>query len=304
MNKNSFDRLKKMEGPVIAMTTPIKNDDTIDIEELAKLTRFYIDNGVKNLIAAGTTGYCYTLTTEEHKKVVETIVNSANGEAFIIAGVSHSGTRISNRLADICEKAGADALLITPPYYHQTRSFEGVYEHYKDVAINHSLPLIIYHTWYNEFGLDLFKKCAEVDNIAGVKEASGDYNFARDLLIELGDRFSIIAGGAMRYFMWHWMWGARTSVTSIGNLVPEIENNFHDYMLKGELEKAREIVIRKEQPFLEVMVEYGWHQSLHSAMKIFGLPTGKLRLPMVELPPKQIKKLEETFIKIGILKKK
>jgi 4-hydroxy-tetrahydrodipicolinate synthase len=300
---NSFERLKKMEGPVLAMTTPIKNDNTIDTKGLEKLTRFYIDHGIKNIIAAGTTGYCYTLTIEEHKKVVETIVNAANGEAFIIAGVSHSGTMVANLLAEICEKAGADALLMTPPYYQQTRfSFQGVYEHYKDVAINHSLPLIIYHTRYNEYGLDLFSKCAEIDNIAGIKDASVDYNFARDLLIELGNRFTIISGGSMRYFMWHWIWGARAGVTSIGNLVPEIENQFYQLLFSGHIEEAKKIIIEKEQPLFEVTKEYGWHASLHAAMKLFGLSAEKLRLPLVEPPKKHYEKMEKAFIKLGLLK--
>lgn len=303
MNRNNFERLKKIKGAVVAMTTPIKKNNKIDIEGLEKLTQFYLDHEVKNLIVAGTTGYCYTLTPEEHKQVIETVINIADEKAFIIAGVSHSGTNISNRLADICENAGAHALLMTPPYYHQTRSFEGLFQHYREVAQNHSLPLIIYHTWYSEYKMDLFRKCAEVENIAGVKEAGVDYEFARELLIEMGDRFTVIAGGAMRYFMWHWMWGARAGVTSLGNLVPEIENKFYEYMLNGELEKARTIVIQKEQPFLEVMSEYGWHQSLHTAMKIFGLPAGKLPLPLVELPQEQENNLKKRFIEIGLLKK-
>jgi 4-hydroxy-tetrahydrodipicolinate synthase len=303
MKSNAFERLKKLEGPVLAMTSPIKNDDSIDIDGIEKLTRFYVDHGIKNIIAAGTTGYCYTLSEEEHEKVVETIVNSANGEAFIIAGVSHSGTRIANRLADVCEKAGADALLMTPPYYHQTRTLQGVYEHYKDVAVNHSLPLIIYHTWYNEYGIDLFEKCAEVDNIAGVKDASGDYNFSRDLMIGLSDRFTVLSGGSMRYFFWHWLWGGRAGVTSIGNLVPEIELQFYQSLLSGDMEEAKKVIVEKEQPFFELMENYGWHPFLHAAMKIFGLPAAKLRLPLVDPPEKHYEKMREAFYRIGILKK-
>ena len=116
MSTNILEEAKaRLRGPVVPMTTPIKADGAVDYDGLSKLTRFYVEGGIKVLIAVGTTGYCYALTEEEHRRAVETIVQAADGRAFVIAGVSHSGTMMSNRLADICENAGADALLMTPP---------------------------------------------------------------------------------------------------------------------------------------------------------------------------------------------
>ena len=102
--------------------------------------------------------------------------------------------------------------------------------------------------------------------------------------------------------MWMWLWGSPAYVTSIANLVPEIELSFYQYLCKGDISSARKIVAEMEQPFLKIMTEYGWHQSLHAALKIFGLPANKLRLPLVEPPPEFIKKMKQEFIRIGILK--
>ncbi|MCK5118863.1 MAG: dihydrodipicolinate synthase family protein [Candidatus Latescibacteria bacterium] len=301
-NRNLEQAKARLKGPVVPMTTPIKADGAVDYEGLSKLTRFYVEGGIKVFIAVGTTGYCYALTEEEHKRAVETIVQASEGRAFVIAGVSHSGTMMSNRLADICEKAGADALLMTPPYYHQTDAPEGVYRHYKSVAENHSLGLIVYKTPTMKAEVDFFKRLGDVEHIIGIKDASGDYNFARECSIELGERFVLFSGGSMRYYLWHWLWGAKAYVTGIANLVPRIELDFFDHLQKGNLDAAKKIVVDFEQPFFEVMIEYGWHESLHAALKIFGLPAGILRLPLVEPPKSQFDKMEKAFRKLGLLR--
>lgn len=303
MASNNLEKAKNhLKGPIVPLTTPIKKNGRIDYDGLARLTNFYIDNGIKTVIAVGTTGYCYALTEEEHRRTVETIVKASNNRAFVISGVSHSGTMVSNKLADICEKAGADALLMTPPYYHQTASTEGIYEHYKSVAENHTLGLIVYKTSPANLDIEFFKRLADIENIVGIKDASGDYNFAREVCIKLGDRFVIISGGSMRYYLWHWLWGAPAYVTSIANLVPQIEIDFYNYLERGDLKSAKKIVTEYEEPFFEVMTKYGWHQSLHAALKIFGLPAEKLRLPLIEPPKSHIEKMERIFREIGLLK--
>jgi len=285
------------------MTTPIKENDEVDYDGLAKLTNFYIKNGIKVLLVVGSTGYCYTLTEQEHKKAIETVVQTSAGRVFTIAGVSHSGTMISNRLADICEKAGANALLMTPPYYHQTSSTEGVYEHYKSVAKNHTLGLIVYKTGSAaNLDINFFQRIADIENIIGIKDASVDYEFGREICVKLGDRFVIISGGSMRYYLWHWLWGAPAYISSIANLVPKIELEFYNCLEKGDLESAKNIVIKYEEPYLELMGKYGYHQSLHLALKMFGLPAGKLRLPLVEPPKSHIEKMRQLFVHLGLLK--
>jgi 4-hydroxy-tetrahydrodipicolinate synthase len=303
MSTNILEEAKtRLEGPVVPLTTPIREDGMVDYEGLGRLTEFYVNNGIKVLIAVGTTGYCYALTEEEHRRAVETVARASGGRAFVIAGVSHSGTMIANRLADACEKAGADALLMTPPYYHQTASPEGVYQHYKSVAESHSIGLIVYNIFSVRLDIDFFNRLANVEQIIGIKDASGDYNFARESCIQLKERFSIVSGGSMRYYLWHWTWGAKAYVTSIANLVPQIEIDFYNYLRKGDPDAARKIVVDYEQPFFEVMIEYGWHECLHAALKIFGLPAGSLRLPLVEPPKSHVEKMKKAFIEIGLLK--
>ena len=91
-------------------------------------------------------------------------------------------------------------------------------------------------------------------------------------------------------------------MTSIANLVPQIEIDFYNYLRKGDPDAARKIVVDYEQPFFEVMIKYGWHECLHAALKIFGLPAGSLRLPLVEPPKSHVEKMKKAFIEIGLLK--
>lgn len=293
------DFRNRVIGPIVPMTTPISNDDSVDYDGLARLTEFYVSRGIKVLIAAGTTGYCYALSEEEHERVVRTVVQVSNGRAFVIAGVSHSGTKLSNRLADLCQSAGADALLMTPPYYRQTA--RDPFWYYADVARNHDLPTVIYTTQDANLDLDFFRRCAEIDNIVGVKEATGNYDLARDLLIELGDRLVICGGGSMRYYLWMWLWGSPAYVASIANLVPDVELQFYHHLEQEDITSARQIVVDLEQPFLSIMTKYGWHECLHAAMKIFGLPAHRLRLPLVEPPKSHVEKMREEFERIGLL---
>jgi len=293
----------RLKGTIVAMTTPIGEDDTVDYDGLARLTEFYVSNGIKALIAAGTTGYCYTLSEQEHVRVVQTIVQAAAGRAFVIAGVSHSGTMLANRLADACEKTGADVLLMTPPYYHQSCTYHGCLQHYRDVAKNHSLGLIVYNTAAANLDVDFFKRCADVETIVGVKDAGGNYPLGRDLLIELGERFAIVSGGSMVYYLWHHMWGSQAYVSSIANLVPEVEIRFYRHLEQGEMDAAMKIVTTLERPFFSVMDgEHNWHECLHAALKIFGLPANNLRLPLVEPPAAWQEKMKQQFVKIGLLK--
>ena len=283
------------------MTTPCLEDGSVDYEGVERLAQFYVDHGINNIIAAGSTGYCYTLTPEEHKRIVEIIVQTAGEQAFILGGAAHSGTRVSNQLADICQEAGVDALLLAPPYYGGSAGPEGTYQHYRSVADNHDIGLFVYNRGPIQLDVAFFERFAEIEKIIGIKDASGDYNFARDLGVALSDRFVIMGGGSMRYFLWQWLWGGQAYVTGIANMVPELELRFFACLERNDIAAAKQIIIDYEQPFFEVMLKYNWWESLHVALKVFGLPAGTLRLPLVEPPSAHRQEVEQVFRDIGLL---
>ena len=99
-----------------------------------------------------------------------------------------------------------------------------------------------------------------------------------------------------------WLWGAPAYVTSIANLVPQVELDFFGHLERGEIEAARNIVVEYETPFFEAIGPYGWHEGLHAALKVFGLPAGGLRLPLVAPPASYERSLETRFKEIGLLK--
>lgn len=291
----------RVRGPVVPMTTPCLEDGSIDYEGVAKLTQFYVDRGIRSIIVAGSTGYCYTLTPEEHQRIIEIAVETAAGKAFILGGSTHSGTRISNHLADICQEAGADALLVAVPYYGGTVTPEGTFQHYQSVAQNHDLGVFVYNRGPYLLDVPFFERCAEVERIVGIKDSSNDYDFSREVGIALSERFVILSGGSMRRHLWHWLWGAQAFASGIANLVPEVELEFADCLDRGEVAAARDIVVKYEEPFFKAMLKYNWWESLHVALKVFDLPAGLLRLPLVEPPFAYQQELERVCREIGLL---
>src|SRR5690606_17026071 len=122
----------------------------------------------------GSTGEFYTVSEDEHRKVVATVVDEATGQAIVIAGASHSGTAQASRLAGLNRQEGADAVLVCPPYYLYDGE-EGVYLHYRTIAEENDIPIVVYSNRDVMQNIELMGRLAEIPNIVGTKEATGNY---------------------------------------------------------------------------------------------------------------------------------
>ena len=165
------------KGSNVALITPFKNDK-LDTENYLKLINFHIENGTNGLVPAGTTGESPTLSHEEHQKVIELCVQEAKGKLPIIAGTGSNSTEEAVSLTKHAEKAGADGALVVTPYYNKPTQ-EGLYQHYKAINDNTSLPIIIYNIPSRcviDMSVDTMARLFELKNIAGVKDATGDLN--------------------------------------------------------------------------------------------------------------------------------
>jgi len=298
---------KRLKGTIVPMPTPFKENLEIDYEGLRMYTRFLIDNGIKVISPLGSTGQFDALTMEERKKVMKTVVEEANHEAVVVVGAGHSGTSISNELVHYAEEIGADAVLVCPPYY-QYSGAEGIYQHYKTLSDNNSIGIVVYNNkaviQSAPLDLSLYDKVTALDNVVGVKEASGDYNFYYNLQTKFGDRVAIIGGGSMRHYLWGYMWGSPAYFASLANFVPQVEVEFFELLTQGKINKAKEIVVNLEQPFFEVAVKFGWQESLKATMEVFGLPAGPPRLPLIPLSEEKKEELRKVLTSLGLLKNK
>lgn len=163
------------EGTYVAMVTPFTKDEEIDEEGFRSNINFLIDNGVNGLLAAGTTGESATLTHDEHKKIIEILIDEVDGRVETLAGAGSNSTREAIDLVNFSEDAGADAALVITPYYNKPQQ-HGLVEHYRTIAESSDIPIIAYNvpsrTGIN-MDVDTIVDIAKIDGMDAIKEASG-----------------------------------------------------------------------------------------------------------------------------------
>ena len=183
------------KGSNVALITPFK-DNVLDIDSYIKLINFHIENGTSGLVPAGTTGESPTLNHDEHEKVIEICIKEAGGKIPVIAGTGSNSTEEAISLTKHAEKAGASGVLVVTPYYNKPTQ-EGLYQHYKSINDNTSLPIIIYNIPSRcviDMSVETMARLFELKNIAGVKDATGDLNRLDQTLEKLGPEFIQLTG--------------------------------------------------------------------------------------------------------------
>ena len=177
-------------GSGVAIVTPMHDNGEVNYESFGKLIEFQIENGTDAIIVCGTTGESSTLTHEEHLDVIRYCIKAVNGRVPVVAGTGSNCTQTAVYLSREAEEAGADGLLLVSPYYNKATQ-NGLYAHFKAVADSVNLPVLLYNvpsrTGCNIQPETILRLCSEVENIVGVKEASGNISqIAHLAAIEIG----------------------------------------------------------------------------------------------------------------------
>ena len=232
----------KFEGVFTALITPFKLDGSIDEPNLRKLIDFQISEGISGLLPMGTTGESPTLSHEEHIRVIEMVIDQAEGRVPVIAG---SGSNSTQEAIDITLQAmecGADASLQVAPYYNKPTQ-EGFYRHFTAIADKVDIPIIVYNipgrTGKN-IENDTMLRLAEHPNIVGVKEASGNINQMMDLILVKPDDFIVLSGDD-NLSLPLTLLGGRGVVSVASNYMPGKMMEMINAALAGEVEKARSL---------------------------------------------------------------
>ena len=291
------------KGSNVALITPFKNDK-LDTENYLKLINFHIDNGTDGLVPAGTTGESPTLTHEEHQTVIELCVQEAKGKIPIIAGTGSNSTEEAVALTKHAEKAGADGALVVTPYYNKPTQ-EGLYQHYKAINDNTSLPIIIYNIPSRcviDMTVDTMAKLFELKNIAGVKDATGDLKRLDETIKKLGPDFIQLTGEDGLAFEFNKRGGVGIiSVTA--NIAPKLCSEMQKYSKsKSDNEiKEAERIDQLLQPLHKSLFIESNPAPVKYAAKLLGLCDDAIRLPLVKITKETQEKVKKALYSAKLL---
>jgi len=273
------------KGSNVALITPFKNNQ-LDVDCYIKLIHFHLKNGTNGLVPAGTTGESPTLSHREHEQVIELCINEAKGKIPVIAGTGSNSTEEAISLTKHAEKAGADGVLVVTPYYNKPTQ-EGLYQHYKAINDNTSLPIIIYNIPSRcviDMSVDTMARLFELKNIAGVKDATGDLNRLDQTIKKLGPEFIQLTGEDGLAFEFNKRGGVGIiSVTA--NVAPKLCSDMQKYSKSksdNELKEAQRID-QMLQPLHKSLFMESNPAPVKYAAKLLGLCDDEIRLPLVKI---------------------
>ncbi|MBN1994354.1 MAG: 4-hydroxy-tetrahydrodipicolinate synthase [Anaerolineae bacterium] len=289
-------------GVFTAIVTPFNEDESVDEVALKNLIDFNIENGVSGLVPCGTTGESPTLSHEEHDLVIDLVVRHVNGRVPVIGGTGSNSTREAIRLTQHAESVGVDAALLVNPYYNKPTQ-EGLYRHFKAIADSVSIPCIVYNiksrTAVNVETPTLLRLIRDCDNIAGVKEASGDIGQIRDVIKQSPAAFSVLSGDD-NITLDLIKAGGDGVISVASNFIPARMSRLVELALVGNWAEAeqlnRELTPLFEAEFVEtnpIPIKYMLYRA--------GMCREIYRLPMCELQPENRDKVDAVLVEMGLL---
>ena len=276
------------KGSNVALITPFK-DNKLDKEAYVKLIHFHLENGTHGLVPAGTTGESPTLNHEEHEQVIELCIKESNGKIPVIAGTGSNSTEEAISLTKHAEKVGASGALIVTPYYNKPTQ-EGLYQHYKAINDNSGIPILIYNIPGRsviDMSVDTMARLFELENIVGVKDATGDLNRVDQTMEKMGKEFIQLTGNDDNAMEFNKRGGVGAiSVTT--NIAPKLCSEFQKNSVKNDDKSIQETKKLDEmlQPLHNAMFVESNPSPVKYAAKLLNLCTDDVRLPLVKVTEK------------------
>lgn len=288
-------------GTCTALITPFRTSGTIDYSAFARQIDRQIEAGIDALCVCGTTGESSALTVQEHIHLVDFCVSHVAGRCPVIAGSGSNDTAAALYLCQHAQESGADALLVVTPYYNKTTQ-TGLIKHYEYLADRVELPIILYNVPSRtglSFTAETYQILSQHPNINGIKEASGDFSLLTDTLALCGENLNIWSGNDDHTVPMMAM-GAKGLISVVSNLDPEPMSEMTRWALLGNWEKARELQV-KYTPLIRALFSQVNPVPVKAAMKLAGLDSGTLRMPLWEMDEGPLTGLKDTMEKAGLL---
>ena len=290
-----------IHGSIVAIVTPFA-DGEVDYRRLEELIEFHVDSGTHGIVPVGTTGESPTLSHAEHKEVVRFTVGAVGGRIPVVAGTGSNSTQEAVEFTKFAEKAGADAALVVAPYYNKPTQ-EGIYRHFRTLAGETSLPLILYNvpgrTAVNTEPETVERLFHDCENIIGIKEATGSLEQASRIIHLCGEEFTLLSGDdAVNYPLL--AIGARGFITVTANIVPGDVAELYDSFKRGDVEEARRLHYRL-LPLNSVLFVESNPIPVKAALALMGKTEPDIRAPLYPLSGGNLEKLETELRAYGLL---
>ncbi len=291
------------KGAGVAIVTPFHEDGSIHYEKFAQLVE-QIAGGTDAIIVCGTTGESSTLTHEEHLDLIRFCGETVKGRVPVVAGTGSNCTQTAVYLSQEAEKYGADALLLVTPYYNKATQ-NGLFAHYKKVADSVKLPIILYNvpsrTGCNIQPQTAVRLCTEVENIVGIKEASGNISQVAKLQSLADGKVDVYSGNDDQIVPILSL-GGKGVISVLSNVAPrqthDICQKFFDGDVEGSMQEQLRAIDLCDALFCEVNPI-----PVKAALNLMGKEVGPARMPLSEMEPQNVERLKKAMQEYGILAK-
>ncbi len=288
-------------GAGVAIVTPFNEDESINYDKLDQLIDYHCNNGTDSIIICGTTGESATMSEKEHMECVKFAIERTKGRLPIIAGTGSNCTRTAIDMSKEAASYGADGLLVVTPYYNKATQ-EGLVGHYTAVAKEAKAPIIMYsvasRTGCNIEPATAARLIKEVDNIVGIKEASGNISQVAKIM-HLTDGKADLYSGNDDQIVPILSLGGKGVISVLSNVAPQETHDICAKFFEGDVKESLELQLKAipliEQLFCEVNPI-----PVKKAMKLMGMDCGPLRMPLTELTPQHEESLAKAMTEFGI----
>ena len=289
-----------IKGSLVAIVTPMHADGCLDWDRYRALIEFHIANQTDGLVVVGTSGESPTVDFDEHCELIQVAVQTAHGRLPIIAGTGANSTREAVELTASAKKAGADACLLVAPYYNKPGQ-EGLYLHFKAIAEAVDIPQIIYNVpgrTVADIANDTALRLAEIPNIVGIKDATGNLQRGTDLILRAPEDFAIYSGDDATALALLLM-GGHGVISVTANVAPKLMHRMCAAALNGQTEIARaanaQLFGLHEKLFVEANpIPVKW------CVEQMGLIQGGIRLPLTPLTSGFHAALNQAMLQAGV----
>ena len=289
------------KGAGVAIVTPMKENGEVNYEKFAEMIEFQIANGTDAIIVCGTTGESSTLTHEEHLDVIKYCTEKVAGRIPVVAGTGSNCTETAVYLSGEAEKYGVDGLLLVSPYYNKATQ-NGLYTHFKTIAESVKLPIILYNvpsrTGCNILPDTVIRLCHDVENIVGVKEASGNLSQIARLAAKAKGTVDIYSGNDDQIVPILSL-GGKGVISVLSNVAPKETHEICAKYFEGDVEGSRDLQLRAMDLCDALFCEVN-PIPVKAALNMMGMDVGPVRLPLTELEETHKNELKRAMSEVGI----